>query len=99
MADLIDAEFPISLSDLGEGMIVRIHNRYPFIDRMQVIQIVKAFFEIIRRLLILGNRIHIDHLVRGMRLHFYLNQGDPNLPTVKVATKRTRAMIRGIFND
>jgi len=84
MADLVDAEFPISLEALEE-LIIRIHNRYPMVDKPTISQIVRTFFKVVRQLLIQGERLHLNRLFQWMELRFWLNRG---APSVKISARK-----------
>lgn len=70
MVELLNSEFPLNLKDLGP-IVDRIHEKYPYIDKMEISLIVKATFESIREFLVLGYVINFNKFLFDMKLHFY----------------------------
>lgn len=81
--NLVNNELPINLKYL-ENLIDRIHKRYPIVDKVQVSIIVKATFESLRELLILGNIINLNKFIFDMKLHCCTYISDKLYPVIKV---------------
>ena|SRR5579885_1326210 len=84
MVDQLNIEKPISLK-YNEELINRIHARYPVIDKSEVGIIVKAVFQSIRDLWVLGKVLNFNNLFLGAKLHFFQRPGGGRiLPSLKV---------------
>lgn len=83
-------EFPISLKEI-DPIIDRIHSRYPYLDRYEIVIIVKSFFESMRFLLLSGETISINTFTSNMRLltfHKFIKGGKKLFSKVKLSTPR-----------
>jgi len=84
MVDQLNTDRPISLKH-NEDLVNRIHARYPVIDKSEVGIIVRAVFQSMRELLVLGNVLNINNLFLGAKLHFFQRPGGGRiLPSLKV---------------
>lgn len=79
-------EFPVSLK-YTQGLIERIHNRYPQLPKDQVAQIVKYFFVIIRMALMSGETISISGLLNNFNLISF-KRDNYNVIKAKLSTPR-----------
>lgn len=70
MIDLINKEYNINLK-YNEKLVNRIHDRYPNISKIEVSLIVKAFFESIRNLFLLGKVLNFNKLFFNAHFHFF----------------------------
>jgi hypothetical protein len=64
----LDQELPIKISSLNE-IINRIHTKYPLVSKIEVVLIVKSFFETIRYLFYINETISINNFVGRMKLN------------------------------
>jgi hypothetical protein len=85
MAKMIDDKLPISLSNI-EGLIDRVYNRYPLIEKQFVVSIIKKAFEVIRERLVLGSSLHLDGIAASMKLFFYRANHNVLRASVSVST-------------
>jgi hypothetical protein len=84
MADLVNRENPINLK-YNESLIERVHARYPLISKTEVSIIVKAIFQSLRDLLVLGKVLNFNNLFFDTKLHFFdYRKGAAILPSLKV---------------
>ncbi len=84
MVDLVNTENPINLKH-NQDLIDRVHARYPLIDKVQVSIIVKAVFQSMRDLLVLGKVLNFNNLFFDAKLHFFDYRRDGHiLPSLKV---------------
>jgi hypothetical protein len=84
VVDLINKEMPVNIK-YNEDLVDRVYARYPLIDKIQVSIIVKAVFQSLRDLLVLGKVINFNNLFFDFKLHFFDYRRDGRiLPSLKV---------------
>lgn len=84
VADLLNKDYPINLK-YNIDLIDRIHNRYPVINKTQIAFIVKAVFQTIRDLMVLGKILNFHNLFFDTKLHFFdYRKNGHILPSLKV---------------
>lgn len=84
IVDLINEELPIGLKK-NQDLILRIHARYPLIDKSSISLIVKTVFQSMRELLILGKILNFNNLFFDTKLHFFDHRRNGHiLPALKV---------------
>jgi len=84
MVNLINEDIPVNLK-YNEELVNRIYARYPLIEKSQVSLIVKAIFQSMRDLLILGKVLNFNNLFFDAKLHFFdYRKGGHILPSLKV---------------
>jgi hypothetical protein len=67
----LDQQLPIKISTL-EDIINRIHTRYPLVSKIDIVIVIKSFFECIRYILYLNDTISINNFIGRMKLNkFY----------------------------
>jgi hypothetical protein len=87
MSDLLNEELPIVIR-YNEGLINRVHEKYPLISKYEISLIVRAVFESFRDFMVLGKVLNFNKLFFNTKLFFYLSKFDhktPNL-TVQITT-------------
>lgn len=70
MVDLLNEEFPINIK-YNEDLIDRICSKYPLLNKVQISIIVKAVFQSLRDLLVLGKILNFNNLLFDTKLLFY----------------------------
>jgi hypothetical protein len=70
IADHLNRDYPIKLSKL-QDLIERVALRYPLIEKIEVSRIIKAIFESIRELLVLGCNLNFERIFHDMKLNFH----------------------------
>jgi hypothetical protein len=84
MADLLNKEYPINLK-YNEELVNRVYSRYPLIEKSQVSIILKAVFQSLRDLLVLGKVLNFNNLFFDTKLHFFdYHKNGHILPSLKV---------------
>jgi hypothetical protein len=84
MVDYLNDHYPISLKH-NEGLVNRVHARYPLLDKSEVGIIIKAVFASFRDLLVLGKILNFNNLFFDAKLHFFnYRLGTRILPSLKV---------------
>jgi nucleoid DNA-binding protein len=84
VVDLLNEEFPISIK-YSEDLVNRVHARYPLIEKHQVSIIIKAVFQVMRDLLVLGKVLTFNHLFFDFKFHVFTNRvGMITIPALKV---------------
>jgi len=84
MVDLVNNENPISLK-YNEDLINRVHAKYPLISKVETSIIVKAIFQSLRDLLVLGKVLNFNNLFFDTKLHFFAyRKAGAILPSLKV---------------
>jgi hypothetical protein len=84
VVDLINSEMPVNIK-YNEDLVDRVYARYPLIDKTQVSIIVKAVFQSLRDLLVLGKVINFNNLFFDTKLLFFLHRrGMVIFPALKV---------------
>jgi len=66
---IIAEEFPIGLPTSFDKIIQRTHLRCPYASQTQITKVAKVMFEIMRELLILGERFHLGDLIYQIKLY------------------------------
>jgi hypothetical protein len=86
----INKLFPINIKHL-EPIINNITKKYPLINKMEIVFIVKAFFEVIREILISGKTFSINNLFSHTHL-IAITRISKNkieiIPKIKITTPR-----------
>jgi hypothetical protein len=70
MVDHLNLHYPIKI-ERGEDLINRIYARYPLINKTEISMIVKAVFQSLRDLLVLGKVLNFNNLFFDTKLHFF----------------------------
>jgi hypothetical protein len=84
VVDLINKEIPVNIK-YNEDLVDRVYARYPLIDKTQVSIIVKAVFQSLRDLLVLGKVINFNNFFFDTKLFFFDYHRDGRiLPSLKV---------------
>lgn len=84
MVDLVDLNNPVALK-YNRDLVNRVHARYPLIEKAQVGYIIRAIFQSMRALMILGKVLNFNNLFFDTKLHFFdYRKGDAILPSLKV---------------
>jgi len=84
MMEFLNETLPISLKNNAE-LIDRIHSRYPLLDKSQISFVVRAVFQSIRDLLVLGKVLNFNNLFFDTKLHFFDHRKNGHiLPALKV---------------
>jgi hypothetical protein len=80
----INKELPINLKH-NEELVDRIHKKYPILTKTEISIIVKAVFQSLRDLLLLGKVLNFNTLFFDTKLYFFTHLRDGNiLPALKV---------------
>lgn len=84
MVDIVNKDLPINLK-YNEDLVNRVHNRYPYLDKVSITFIIQKVFESLRDLMILGKVLNFNNLFFDTKLHFfdYWKRGHI-LPSLKV---------------
>jgi hypothetical protein len=71
---ILNGEHHLSQMKLNniEHIIDRVSERYPYLTKLQIILIVKVFFESIYSILLMGDKISINNLMPNMRIEKFL---------------------------
>jgi hypothetical protein len=84
VVDLVNYERPVNIK-YNEDLVDRVYARYPLINKTQVSIIVKAVFQSLRDLLILGKVINFNNFFFDTKLlTFAHRRGGRILPSLKV---------------
>jgi|ERR1700722_1567014 len=86
----LNQEFPISLKEI-EPLIVRVHDRYPYLSSYEITMIVKTFFETMRYLLLVGETISLNRLASNIKLLSFskiINDKRVSATKIKLTTPR-----------
>jgi hypothetical protein len=84
MVDILNTDSPISLK-YNENLINRVYARYPLIEKHQVSMIVKAIFQSMRDLLVLGKVLNFNNFFFDAKFHFFdYHKNGRILPSLKV---------------
>jgi hypothetical protein len=84
MMDYLNETLPVSLKN-NVDLVDRIHSRYPLLDKSQISFVVRAIFQSIRDLLVLGKVLNFNNLFFDTKLHFFDHRRDGHiLPALKV---------------
>lgn len=84
MVDLLNESHPVNLK-YNEDLVNRVHAKYPVIDKSKVAIIIKAVFQSLRELLILGKVLNFNGLFFDTKLHFFdYRKNGRILPSLKV---------------
>lgn len=63
----LNKTFPLSLKNI-QNIIDRVHQKYPFIDKYEIILILKSFFENVRYSLVNDESVSIKGIFNNMKL-------------------------------
>ena|SRR5665213_1451954 len=55
----IDQELPINLKDI-QPLIDRVAERYPYLKKYEIVIIIRTFFETLRYILVIGDKVSIN---------------------------------------
>ena len=84
MVNILNEDYPINLKYNVE-LIDRIHSRYPILDKTNVAVIIKAVFQSLRDLMVLGNILNFHRLFFDTKFHFFdYRKNGHILPSLKV---------------
>jgi nucleoid DNA-binding protein len=86
----LDQLLPIKISAL-EDIIDRIHIQYPLVSKVDIVIVVKSFFECIRYLLYINDTVSINNFIGRMKLNkFYRSHINKILTcySVRISTPR-----------
>lgn len=84
VADHLNTEYPINLK-YNEDLVNRVYNRYPLINKAKIGIIIKAIFQTIRDLMVLGKILNFHKLFFDTKLHFFdYRKNGHILPSLKV---------------
>lgn len=84
MIDLLNNNLPVNIK-YNEDLVDRVHARYPLLDKIEVSIIIKAVFQSIRDLLVLGKILNFNTLFFDTKLYFFDHRRDGHiLPALKV---------------
>jgi len=84
MIDLINTDLPVNIK-YNEDLVDRVHARYPLLEKTEVSIIIKAVFQSIRDLLVLGKILNFNTLFFDTKLHFFDHRRNGHiLPSLKV---------------
>lgn len=84
MVDLLNREYQVDIR-YNENLVDRVYARYPFVNKIDISIVVKAFFQSLRDLLILGKVLNFNNLFFDTKLHFFdYHKGGHILPSLKV---------------
>jgi hypothetical protein len=85
-------DIPISLVRI-QHIIDRVHNRYPLVDKSDIVIVIKAFFETLRSALFVGDTIAIANMFSKMHLyHFSRIQNNRFSRVVKIKLTTSRKL-------
>lgn len=84
MIDQLNNDLPVNIK-YNKDLVDRVHARYPLLDKTEVSIIVKAVFQSIRDLLVLGKILNFNTLFFDTKLYFFDHRRDGRiLPSLKV---------------
>jgi hypothetical protein len=84
MADIINNDIPINLK-YNEDLVNKVYNRYPVIEKAQTALIIKAVFQRLRELFILGKVLNFNNLLFNAKLFFFDYRKNGHIfPSLKV---------------
>lgn len=84
MIDHLNNDLPVNIK-YNEDLVDRVHARYPLLDKTEVSIIIKAVFQSIRDLLVLGKILNFNTLFFDTKLHFFDHRRNGHiLPSLKV---------------
>lgn len=84
MVDHLNDQYPINLK-YNEDLVNKVYSRYPIVDKTTVSIVVKAVFQTIRDLMVLGKILNFNKLFFDAKLHFFDYRKDGHiLPSLKV---------------
>lgn len=83
LENLVDKKLPIDLKGL-EFLAENIHNKYPVLDKHEIMLIIKMFFCRIRKFLITKKVINFSDFIFDTKLHFMMNCRNKNIIRVKI---------------
>lgn len=84
MVDHLNSTLPVNIK-YNEDLVDRVHSRYPLLDKIEVSIIVKAVFQSIRDLLVLGKILNFNTLFFDTKLYFFDHRRNGRiLPSLKV---------------
>jgi hypothetical protein len=84
MIDLLNTDLPVNIK-YNEDLVNRVHARYPLLDKVKVSIIIKAVFQSLRDLLVLGKILNFNNLFFNTKFHFFNHCRDGHiLPSLKV---------------
>ena len=70
IVDSLNQDLPVNLK-FNEDLVNRIHARYPLLSKTEIAIIVKAAFQSMRDLLVLGNILNFHNLFFNVKLYFF----------------------------
>lgn len=62
--------YPISLAKI-QHIIDRVHERYPLVEKSDIVVVTKAFFECMRTILFAGDSLSISNMFTNMHLYHF----------------------------
>lgn len=84
MVDHLNSTLPVNIK-YNEDLVDRVHSRYPLLDKTEVSVIIKAVFQSIRDLLVLGKILNFNTLFFDTKLYFFDHRRNGRiLPSLKV---------------
>src|SRR5574337_1640130 len=84
MVDKLNQEYPVNIK-YNERLVNRVYTRYPLINKSEVSFIIRAVFQSLRDLLVLGNVLNFNGLFFDTKLHFFVHRRENRtLPSLKV---------------
>jgi hypothetical protein len=84
MVDQLNNDLPVNIK-FNEDLVDRVHARYPLLDKTEVSIIIKAVFQSIRDLLVLGKILNFNTLFFDTKLYFFGHRRNGHiLPSLKV---------------
>lgn len=83
----LNNKYPVTLK-YNLDLINRVHEKYPYINKLQLIIIATKAFETLRELIVLGNVINFNKIFFDMKLFFFKRETFGYiLPLVKLILK------------
>ena len=84
MVNILNEEYPVNLK-YNEDLVNRVYLRYPMLDRTSISIIIKAVFQSLRDLMVLGSILNFHKLFFDCKLHFFdYRKNGHILPSLKV---------------
>lgn len=84
VVDILNEEVPLNIK-YNEDLVNRVYAKYPLIPKSEISLIIKAVFQSLRELLVLGKVLNFNNLFFNAKLHFFDYRKDGHiLPSLKV---------------
>jgi len=90
--EFMNEEYPVNIR-YNEDLINRIHTRYPILDKASISVIVKAIFQSMRELLLMGRILNFFNFFPDMKLFVFTHhRGGVTFPAVRVKVSTSKLL-------